>query len=156
MKSRHDIFEATCLSEFSYLSDYGFTLVKTDADNYGRYLTYKNQWIALRVALVGSGIEIVFYLLRDGVIPSYPIFFSPKEDFNVFNATDLLVIKTGTNIEQNPRLLYEEHYLRAKVKEMAELLRRHASDVFRGNFEVVPKIRELVVRRWCELKDEQN
>src|SRR5438552_17683017 len=101
MTNREDVFEKCCLSEFKYLTEFGFHLVKTEKDNYGCFLTYKNKWVALKISLVGSGIDIVFYKLRDGEIPPYPIFFNPKQEFSVFNAIDLLVVKTGKGFEED-------------------------------------------------------
>jgi hypothetical protein len=150
-----EVFESACMKDFSYLSDYGFSLVKTEKDNSGCFLTYKNKSLALKISLDRDGIEIVFFKLSNNEIPPYPIFFDPSEEFLVFNANDLLFAKCQKHFEQVTKRLYEESYLKAKVKEFAELLRLYASDVLLGNFEVLGKIKELVVRRSHELKHEQ-
>ena len=102
-----------------------------------------------------DGISVVFFKLLNNEIPSYPIFFDPNDEFLVFNADDLLSAKKQKAFEQVTSRLYEKLYLKVKVKEYAELLRLHAADMFLGNFAVLEKIKELVVRRWCELKHEQ-
>jgi hypothetical protein len=150
-----DAFESACVKDFSYLSDYGFSLVKTEMDNYGCFLTYKNKSLALRISMDRDGINIVFFKLSNDEIPAYPIFFDLDDEFLVFNANDLLTAKMQKTFEQVTKRLYEESYMKAKVKEFAELLRLHASDMFLGNFESLETIKVLVVRRWCELKHEQ-
>ena len=49
MKTRNDIFEECCRREFSFLAEFGFTLVKSEKDNYGCSMVYKNKWAALNV-----------------------------------------------------------------------------------------------------------
>src|SRR5260221_13631165 len=98
--SNFDIFESACMKDFSYLSDYGFSLVDSKNDNNGCILTYKNKWLALRITLDRDGIDIVFFKLSNNEIPPYPIFFEPSEEFLVFNADDLLFIKSQRRFEQ--------------------------------------------------------
>ena len=150
-----DIFESACMKEFSYLSNFGFSLIDSKRDNNGCNLTYKNKWLALSVGLDRDGIDIVFFKLSNNEIPPYPIFFDPNEEFLVFNANDLLTAKNQKTFEQVTKYLYEKPYMKIKVREFAELLRLHASDVLSGNFEVLEKVKELVIRRWHELKHEQ-
>lgn len=155
MHNRRDLFEKFCLREFDYLSEFGFRLIESKKDNYGCFLTYKNTWVAIKIALVGSGIDVNFYRLRDGQIPPYPIFFDPKEDFLVFNAVDLLGVKTGKGFDQTPARLYEKDYLECAVGTFAQLLHEHARDVLCGDFGVLPMIKDRVVKRARELENKR-
>lgn len=150
--SNFEIFESVAIEEFSFLSGYGFSLIDSVKDNYGCSQTYKNNWLALRISMDKEGINVVFYKLSKNQIPPYPIFFNPADEFLVFNANDLLFAKTQKNFEQVTARLYEESYLREKIKELALLLRINATDVFTGNFAILVKIYELVVQRWREIE----
>ena len=68
---------------------------------------------------------------------------------------DLLVIRTGKKLEQDGKLIYNEEYLKAKTQEFADLLKEHATDVLRGDFDVLPGIKERVTKRAKELEGER-
>lgn len=155
MKTRNDVFEASCQRGFSFLANYGFALVDCIKDNYGCCITYKNNSAAITIQLEDAGVLINFFKLVNGDIPVYPVFFDPKEEFLVFDFNDLLIVRTGAKVEQDPKLMYNEEYMKGKITEFAELLRRHGDDVLSGDFGILPKIKERVVRRVKELEDEQ-
>jgi hypothetical protein len=154
MQNRKDIFESACLKEFAYLSEFRFQLIKREKSNYGCFLRYQNSFVALDISLVGSGIVIVFFKLQNDAIPEYPVFFDPEAEFLVFHAIDLIAVKTGKIFEQISARLFEQDYLETKVKEFASLLRMHATDIFQGDFTVLENVKQRVVHRWAELKNE--
>ncbi len=145
------------MEHFSFLRDYGFELVKAEKDNYGCRLTFQNKWTAIQIQLdvLGPGMVIDCYRLKNGVVPIYPIFFDPQQEFLVFDINDLFVIKSGRKFDQDPGLMYEEHYMRTKIKEAAGMVHRDAIDILSGDFSLLPKIKERAARRAKELEHEQ-
>ncbi len=155
MNAINDNFEAICLQEFSFLANYGFALSECRKDNYGCCLTYKNTTAALKIQFARGEILIDVYKLHNGQIPTYPVFFDQNKEFLVFDVNDLIIIRTGTKVEQNAKLMYTQEYMKKKIKEFATLLIEHAGDVLSGDFAILHKIKERVVSRAKELKHEQ-
>lgn len=156
MKSRNDIFETTCHNEFSFLGEFGFTLIDSMKDNFGCRLTYKNNTTGIKIDLDRSLLVIDCYKLKDGELPKRPIFFNPNDEFLVFDLNTLLILKTGEKIDQDQKLMYDEHYMKNKIKESAMMLKIHAKDILSGDFSLLPKIKERVIRRAKELENEQR
>lgn len=156
MKSKDDIFEITCKKEFSFLENLGFAIVDSTKDNYGCRLTYKSDATAVKIELDRATMFIDCYKLKDGNIPKRPIFFDQNEEFLVFDFNDLLMVKVGRKIEQIPKLMYREDYMKEKIKEFAEQLRCHGTDILSGDFSLLPEVKKRVVGRAKELENEQR
>jgi hypothetical protein len=154
----NDSFEQLVRSDFRFLAErYGFQVIDVEKSNYGCIVWYKNQTTVVRVSLelYDGGLFVTIYRLKDGNVPDYPIFFDPRAEFLVFDLNDLLIIRSGEKIDQDPTLIYDEKYLKSKVKQFSQALQQHADDVLRGDFEILPKLKERVARRAKELEDEQ-
>jgi len=89
-------------------------------------------------------------------MPKDPIFFNPNEEFLIFDLNDLLILKKGEKIDLDHKLMYQEDYMKNKIKEFAMMLKIHAKDILSGDFSLLPKIKERVVRRAKELENEQR
>ena len=154
----NDICELQVREKFKFLEEeYQFHIWEILKNNYGCYITYKSPFLAVKVSneIHEGAIGVSFYKLQDGKIPPYPIFFDPSGEFLVFTLHDLLVLRTGSFIEQDSRRLCEESdYMKAVVAKFAEAIKRHARDVLKGDFFVLPAIKRLVVRRAKELENE--
>jgi hypothetical protein len=61
----------------------------------------------------------------------------------------------GEKIEQDHKLMYQNDYMEKKIKEFAAMLKKYGSDILSGDFSLLPKIKERVVRRAKELEHEQ-
>jgi hypothetical protein len=155
MNTRYNAFRAVCLQEFAYLHEFGFALNEAEIDDYGCRVSYKNATTGLRADLERSMISVDCYKLIDGNFPKYPIFFNPSDDFLVFDVNDLFILRLARKVEQDPERMYEIPYMEGKVKEFSNLLRECAGDIFAGDFAILPKIKERVVRRAKELEHEQ-
>jgi len=154
----NDDFERLVRHEFQFLvDDYRFQIIDVEKTNYGCLVWYKNQFTVVRVSLeiYDGGMFVTIYRLRDGSIPEYPVFFDPAAEFLIFDLNDLAIIRTGKKVEQDGELIYDKHYLEAKVKEFASLLKSNGADILSGDFSVLPQIKERVARRAKELEDER-
>ena len=158
MQNRNDIYELQVREQFKFLEEeYQFHVWEVLKNNYGCYITYKSPLLAVKVSneIHEGSMDVSFYKLEDGKIPTYPIFFDPSAEFLVFSLHDLLVLRTGSFITQDWKRLYEDaDYLKATVAKFAEAIKRHASDVLKGDFSVLPAIKRLVIRRAKELEHE--
>jgi hypothetical protein len=155
MTSRNDIFETACIEEFAFLTSFGFVLIESVKDNFGCRLTYNNSTSAIKIKLDRAIITVDYYILKDGEIPKHPIFFNSDEEFLVFDLNDLLILKTDKKIDQDYKLMYQEEYMKKKIKEFAVMLQRYGADFLSGDFSLLPQIKDKVVRRAKELEHEQ-
>jgi hypothetical protein len=154
----NDMVELLIRDAFQFLqADHGFQIWEIVKNNYGCFVMYKGEHVAIRVSdeIYDGGIFVRFYKLKDGKIPPYPIFFDRDAEYLIFDFSNLLILRTGSFIEQDSRRIYEESdYVKETLRRFAEAIKRHASDVLKGDFSVLPAIKRLVIRRAKELEHE--
>jgi hypothetical protein len=142
-----EVFSLECRRKFSFLERSGFVLTDAVRDAYGSRLTYRNPFVAIRINLELAQIFIDCYILQCGTIPARPAHVNPHDDCLVFDFNDLLFIKSGKVIEQDARRMYNKEYLLEKINEFSEAVRIYGADFLSGDFSVMPKIKERIIRR---------
>jgi hypothetical protein len=110
--------------------------------------------VRVSLEIYDGGIFVLFYRLKDGKIPPHPIFFDPKAEFLIFNFNDLLLLRHSEMILQDPARLHEPAYNESILKNYAAALKKHATDVFGGDFGVWEQVKPIVVHRAKELENE--
>jgi hypothetical protein len=153
-----DAFEELCSKHLDFLfNELAFKVISVEKDNYGCFITYRNDTTALKAGLcpLDGRISFDIYRLIDGEIPKYPLFFDPRAELLVFNLDMLTILKTGKYVEHNRKHLFNKRDIERIVKEYAVLLKQYAFDVLRGDFSVLPEIKTIIARRAKELEHEQ-
>jgi hypothetical protein len=149
MQNLFGSFESISKRRFAFLEQrFGFQTRKHVQDNFGCFVLYQNATTGVRISFGRDGmIYVTLYKLQDGELPKYPVFFSPRADFLVFDLNDLLAVRGQQPIHQNPRTIAADANFEKTLTTFAEQLATHASDVLRGDFGVLPEIQKVVARR---------
>ena len=153
-----DVFEAFCSKHLNFLlDDFAFKVVSVEKDNYGCFITCRNNTTALKASLcpLDGQIIICIYRIVDGKIPKYPLFFDRHAEFLVFSLDTLSKLKTGKFILQEQKDLFDAKSIERIVKEYAELLKQYGAEFLRGDFSILPQLKEIVARQAKELEHEQ-
>jgi hypothetical protein len=114
------------------------------------FVTFKNKTIAIQVSfepLSGGVFVTVFRLMENGVLPEYPMRFDPNSDLQVFDFSNVLMLKGISPVKQNHKLLSDCSYVGEIVSEYATLLRKYGDEFLRGDFRVLPQIKQIISRR---------
>lgn len=135
---------------------------------YSYSIIYRNLTTAIEISydVRDEGISVLIYRLVGGEIPEYPIFISKKTIVNCFYLNDLIAIRSPNphkefyaihNIKEFPPI-YDDKTIRRIVNEYAIALKKYASDILVGNFEIFKKLEKRVKERAAkyEKEDESN
>ena len=153
-----DVFEALFSKHLAFLmNDFAFKVISVEKDNYGCFITCRNKTTALKASLcpLDGQIAVSIYCIVDDKIPKYPIFFDAHADFLVFSLDTLSKLKTGKFIQQSQKDLFDVNGIERIVKEYAELLKQYGVEFLRGDFSILPQLKEIVARQAKELEHEQ-
>ena len=144
-------FERICLQRFRFLEEeLGFVVKKKERESYGVFITYKNPTTAIRISFEPreGGIFILISRLVEGKIPEYPIFIQPDTVLHSFYLDDVIRTKVP-NFQfdfKGNKLSSSDQFERA-LNEVADALKKYASDVLQGDFESFEDAERIVKER---------
>jgi hypothetical protein len=154
-----DAFERTCIKEFGFLTtDHGFKVATIDKDNYGCYITYSNDVVAVKVSyeIKDGGLFVMLCRMVNGKLPPYPIFISSEMTLNWFDLEDVVGLK-NPSIELEPEFVDPvkptAKELKTNLKKYAEALKAYAADILGGDFSSFAGLEKIVKRRANVLKE---
>ncbi|HEX3626242.1 MAG TPA: hypothetical protein VH280_12530 [Verrucomicrobiae bacterium] len=151
-----DVFESLCTKSLHFLvADFAFKIVSTEKDNLGCFIVFQNDTTALKASMcpLDGRIAFDFYRLVNNIMPKYPIFFDAASDLLVFNFDNVTLLKDGTFVQQRQSDLFSPQGIERIVKEYADLLRRYATDLLRGDFSISEQVKQLISLRSKRLKN---
>jgi hypothetical protein len=155
----NDTFEQLVRDKFQYLETmHRCQVIDVEKTNYGCIVWYKNNNVAIRISyeIYEDGVFVTIYKLHaNGQIPENPIFFDPNAAFLVFDLNDLMRAQGADRLSKGSEGMYDKTALEETVENYANALKSHATDIINGDFNILPRVREVVVRRAKELEDER-
>ena len=149
MKDIYQKFEKICPMIFNFLEkDFRLNHIETEKNNYGIYVVYKSATSFLRISLElrEGGIFIYLGRLEDGEIPPYPIFIHQSTILHAFYLDDLINLKESqSKKQQNEEVTLSN--IEKILTEKANDVRKYASDILQGNFEIFHELENVVKAR---------
>lgn len=152
-------FEKLCKSNFRFLQRYGFSLIKSEREPYGVFMTYANSTTAVRISYEPreGGIFVLLGRLRKGGLPKYPIFIYPETSLDSFHLEDVVSIRAG-NIQWagKAQKAVTAAELKVQLKQQAQALQKYAADILQGDFAVFRELEKLVKARQRQIQSRRD
>jgi hypothetical protein len=146
-------FVALVRETFAYLeTEFGATISKREKNAYAVYVTYQNSTTGVQIELSSQkeGVTVMVIRLVDGQVPAYPIFITEDTELNWFNALDFVDPPRTSlvpDVTLSDPMEPDPEELRDCLEWFADILKRHASDVLKGDFGVLESIEKRVRAR---------
>ena len=138
--------EAECAIE-QLRSQFGLALVKSEEDEWGLTLLYRNSTTGLQLEYSPAeqkGWRAVIGRLVAGSFPKHPIYITQDTDLQRFDLRDLAAERAQNPPEIQAKVLSGAPLT---VTELSEITSRSATDVLLGDFSVFPALRLRVLAR---------
>lgn len=165
----HKKFRNFVIKNFKFLvKRFNFQIVKEAKEPYifSYRITYKNKTTAIVISydVRDEGISVLIYRLIANKIPKYEIFIRSDTVINSYYLDDIIAIKspnpdkefhTTRNIKVFPPI-YDDKTIKKIVNEYAKALKKYASDVLNGEFQVFSKLEKIVKKRAAKFAKEDE
>lgn len=155
-KVTKNTFIKLCKEIFKFLEeDFDFEIKSIEQDIYGSYITYKNTTTAIRISFEPreGGMFILLSRLIEDKTPPYPVSIISLTDIYSFYLDDLLSIRAPSQkiVQEIEKLLFYDE-LENVMRQYAEVLKKYAGDILKGDFQVFGQLAEIVKKRSQKVK----
>jgi hypothetical protein len=149
-------FHKMCKVEFEFLeTEFNCKVVDISQTKSCELVIYTNETTAVQISLElrDGGIFVEIMKLVDGKIPPKEIFINSNTQLNRFDFEDFLAIRNPSLSIERPdlnKLIFEpgwEKIMTRIVRQFATELRKHASDVLKGDFRIFSNLEKIVKAR---------
>lgn len=150
MKSKE--FFNLCINEFKFLfEEYGFKKVKEIVDNWYYKLYLKNNTTGIIITFEKRDFYVFVQLCRlyNGEIQNDPVIIRAKTCINNFDYENLLLLRSPESIypSHKSETVFDDSLIKIIIKHHAEKIKKYATDVLDGNFQIFKEIEKLVKGR---------
>ena len=143
-------FLRACQERFKYLEfDFNCSVIAQEEDGYGSLITYKNATTGVRIGFEWGDRRIFVQLvrLRNGEIPPYPFVITPDMTLDLFNLMDMVAVRDKSASGACFNEVLADADIDLVLGDCADKVRRYASDVLRGDFDIFPLLERRVKDR---------
>jgi len=153
-----ETFADYCQRDFEFLvSDFGFRVESIRKDTFGSIVTYVSKFsaITLNYCPHDGWIKVTIFRILDGKIVSSElrITFDPSQDLFSFDFDLLTRVRANKIVKQKTEDLFDHREIERILSEYAILMKQYATDVLRGDFRIMPEIKNAIVQIGIKLKE---
>ena len=156
-----NVFVECCHEAFqSLIREFDFKAVETRRDQFGTDVTFQNATTAINLGFEPRErhVFVMLYRLIDGNLPRYKSLMESDNDFeNRFDLDDLINLRAPSlNVEKSFGGSPTRSDLEQILTQYATVLRRYASDVLDGDFQVFAQLGKTKLERMRKYKGQEQ